>query len=335
MPVWVGNYVLMGYGEGAVMGVPAHDERDFAFAKKYGLPIEQVIAVPGETFSLDGWQEWYADKSRGVCINSGKYDGLDYDGGDRRDRRRPEGEGPRRQAGAVPPARLGHFAPALLGHADSDHPLRSLRRRCRCPRRTCRCVLPENLVPGRQRQPAREVRTVPQVHLPEVRQAGAARDRHDGHLRRLGLVLHALLLARTPATMVDARNDYWMPMDQYIGGIEHAVLHLLYARFWTKVMRDMGLVKFDEPFKRLFTQGMLTHDCYYREDAAGKKRWFYPAEIDVEYDDKGRPLKVTAREDGQPVDLRRRREDVEEQEQRRRAARHHRRSSAPTRRAPS
>jgi leucyl-tRNA synthetase len=103
------------------------------------------------------------------------------------------------------------------------------------------------------------------------------------------------------SAMVDSRNDYWMPMDQYIGGIEHAVLHLLYARFWTKVMRDLGLVKFDEPFKRLFTQGMLTHDCYYREDAAGRKRWFYPAEIDIEYDDKGRPLKVTAREDGEPV----------------------------------
>jgi len=91
-------------------------------------------------------------------------------------------------------------------------------------------------------------------------------------------------------------------MDQYIGGIEHAVLHLLYARFWTKVMRDMGLVKFDEPFMRLFTQGMLTHDCYYREDAAGKKRWFYPAEIDIVYDDKGRPQTVTARDDGQPVE---------------------------------
>ena len=90
-------------------------------------------------------------------------------------------------------------------------------------------------------------------------------------------------------------------MDQYIGGIEHAVLHLLYARFWTKVMRDMGLVKFGEPFQRLFTQGMLTHECYYREDAAGRKRWFYPAEIDIEYDDKGRPLKVTALEDGLPV----------------------------------
>jgi leucyl-tRNA synthetase len=102
--------------------------------------------------------------------------------------------------------------------------------------------------------------------------------------------------------MVDARNDYWMPMDQYIGGIEHAVLHLLYARFWTKVMRDMGLVKFDEPFKRLFTQGMLTHDCYYREDEGGRKRWFYPAEIDIVYDDNGRPQTVTARKDGQPVE---------------------------------
>jgi len=101
--------------------------------------------------------------------------------------------------------------------------------------------------------------------------------------------------------MVDSRNDYWMPMDQYIGGIEHAVLHLLYARFWTKVMRDLGLVKFDEPFTRLFTQGMLTHDCYYREDDEGRKRWFYPNEIDIEFDDKGRPVKATAREDALPV----------------------------------
>ncbi len=101
--------------------------------------------------------------------------------------------------------------------------------------------------------------------------------------------------------MVDLRNDYWMPMDQYIGGIEHAVLHLLYARFWTKVMRDLGLVKFDEPFTRLFTQGMLTHECYFREQPDGKKRWYYPAEIDVEYDERGRPQKVTAKEDGLPV----------------------------------
>jgi len=92
-----------------------------------------------------------------------------------------------------------------------------------------------------------------------------------------------------------------MPMDQYIGGIEHAVLHLLYARFWTKVMRDLGLVKFDEPFKRLFTQGMLTSECYYRELPGGGKRWFYLSELDIEYDPKGRPIKITAKEDGLPV----------------------------------
>jgi leucyl-tRNA synthetase len=103
--------------------------------------------------------------------------------------------------------------------------------------------------------------------------------------------------------MVDARNDYWMPMDQYIGGIEHAVLHLLYARFWTKVMRDCGLIRFDEPFTRLFTQGMLLNDCYYREDESGKRRWFYPNEVEVAFDEKGRPTGARAKEDGQPVSL--------------------------------
>ena len=103
--------------------------------------------------------------------------------------------------------------------------------------------------------------------------------------------------------MVGAGTDYWMPMDQYIGGIEHAVLHLLYARFWTKVMRDMKLVEFDEPFTRLFTQGMLLNECYFREDASGKKRWYYPNEVEIRHDDKGRPMSAVAREDGQPVEL--------------------------------
>ena len=105
------------------------------------------------------------------------------------------------------------------------------------------------------------------------------------------------------AAMVDQRNDDWMPMDQYIGGIEHAVLHLLYARFWTKVMRDLGLVKFDEPFSNLFTQGMLLNDSYFREEADGRKRWFYPTEVELKFDDKGRPNSAIARSDGQPVSL--------------------------------
>jgi leucyl-tRNA synthetase len=107
--------------------------------------------------------------------------------------------------------------------------------------------------------------------------------------------------------MVDARNDYWMPMDQYIGGIEHAVLHLLYARFWTRVMHDLGLVSFKEPFTNLFTQGMLSAECFYREETSGpnvgKKRWYYPAEVEVQYDDKGRPTGAIAKDDGQPVTL--------------------------------
>ncbi len=103
--------------------------------------------------------------------------------------------------------------------------------------------------------------------------------------------------------MVDARNDYWMPMDQYIGGIEHAVMHLLYARFWTKIMRDLGLVKFDEPFVNLLTQGMVLNETYYREDEAGKKSWFNPADIDLSLDDKGRPQGALLKADGKPVQI--------------------------------
>jgi leucyl-tRNA synthetase len=103
--------------------------------------------------------------------------------------------------------------------------------------------------------------------------------------------------------MVDERVDYWMPMDQYIGGIEHAVLHLLYARFWTKVMRDFGLVKFDEPFTKLLTQGMVLNETYYREDASGKKVWFNPADVSLTTDDRGRPVSATLKSDGQPVQI--------------------------------
>jgi leucyl-tRNA synthetase len=103
--------------------------------------------------------------------------------------------------------------------------------------------------------------------------------------------------------MIDARNDYWMPMDQYIGGIEHAVLHLLYARFWTKVMRDFGLVKFDEPFTNLLTQGMVLNETYFREDAAGKKTWFNPDDVALTTDERGRPVSAVLKADGQPVNL--------------------------------
>jgi leucyl-tRNA synthetase len=299
--VWIGNYVLMGYGEGAVMGVPAHDERDFAFAKKYGLAIQQVISVPGETFSTDAWQEWYADKRRGTCVNSGKYDGLTYEAatdaiaadlkllglGDKQIQYRLRDWGISRQRYWGTPIPIIH-----CGSCGSVP----------VPEKDLPVVLPEDLVPDGSGNPLAKCEaflncTCPQCGQPARRET----DTMDTFVDSAWYYMR--YCSPGAATMVDARNDYWMPMDQYIGGIEHAVLHLLYARFWTKVMRDFGLVSFDEPFMRLFTQGMLLHECYYRDDEAGGRRWYYPNEVEVQHDDKGRPAGATLVADGKPVQL--------------------------------
>jgi len=304
VPVWIGNYVLMGYGEGAVMAVPGHDERDFAFAQKYGLPIKQVIGIPGETFSTDAWQDWYADKQRGACIQSGAYDGLSYEAavdaiaadlkekglGDKQTNYRLRDWGISRQRYWGTPIPIIHCedcGPVPVPEADLP------------------VALPDHLIPDGSGNPLNRYEpflacTCPSCGKPARRETDTMDTFVDSAWYYMRYCSPDAKVNGKPA-MVDARNDYWMPMDQYIGGIEHAVLHLLYARFWTKVMRDMGLVSFGEPFSRLFTQGMLTHDCYYRDQADGKKRWYYPAEVDIEYDAKGRPVKATAREDGQPV----------------------------------
>ena len=169
--VWVGNYVLMTYGDGAVMGVPAHDERDFAFARKYQLPIRQVVAVAGKEYSDQAWQEWYGDKQSGLTINSGKYDGLSHkeavdaiaaDLG-------AQGLG---EADHLAPARLGHLAPALLGHPDPHHPLPGLRPGAG-PREGPAGGAARRPDPRRQRQPAGQERSLPVLRLPQLRQAGA------------------------------------------------------------------------------------------------------------------------------------------------------------------
>ena len=302
VPVWVGNYVLMGYGDGAVMGVPAHDERDFAFAKKYGIDILQVVHVDGEHFSYDHWQEWYADKQRGVTVNSGNLSGLGYEAavdavaaalaahglGEKKTTWRLRDWGISRQRYWGTPIPIIHCA-----HC-GDVPV---------PEQDLPVVLPEDLIPDGSGNPLNKSASFLNVACPRC---GAAAQRETDTMDTF--VDSAWYYMRyccpdSDGAMVDARNDYWMPMDQYIGGIEHAVLHLLYARFWTKAMRDLGLVTFDEPFTRLFTQGMLLNESYYREEASGKKRWFYPSEVDVQFDDKSHPIGATAREDGLPVQL--------------------------------
>jgi leucyl-tRNA synthetase len=301
VPVWVGNYVLMAYGEGAVMGVPAHDERDFAFAKRYGLPIKQVIrhTQPGFTFDTNEWQPWYAEKEAGVCVNSGKYDGLRYEAavdavaadlaakgiGEKQVRYRLRDWGISRQR--------YWGTPIPIIHCEACGPVP-------VPEKDLPVVLPEDLVPDGSGNPLNKDERFLACSCPKC--GKAARRETDTMDTFVDSAWYYMRYCCPDAkTMVDARVDYWMPMEQYIGGIEHAVLHLLYARFWTKVMRDLGLVKFDEPFTQLFTQGMLLAECFYREDAQGRRRWYYPAEVDVKYDEKGRPVGAVALDDGQPV----------------------------------
>jgi leucyl-tRNA synthetase len=283
--VWIGNYVLMSYGEGAVMGVPAHDERDFAFAKKYGLPIPQVIAVPGEQFSTEAWAEWYTDKQRGVCMQSGKYDGLGH-------------------AAAVD-AIAADLAAKGLGHKQVQYRLRdwgiSRQRYWGTPIPVIHCadcgvvpvpyedlpvVLPEDLVPDGSGSPLTKHEPFLRCTCPSC--GKPARRETDTMDTFVDSAWYYMRYASAGAdTMVDKRNDHWLPLDVYIGGIEHAVLHLLYARFWTKVMRDMGMLTCDEPFVRMINHGMLLNHIYFTRNAKGGKDYVPPAEVKPSFDAAG------------------------------------------------
>jgi len=285
--VWVGNYVLMGYGDGAVMGVPAHDERDFAFALKYGIPIRQVVLVDGETFDFHRWQDWYADKQRGVTVNSDSFSGLPY----------------REAVDAVAHA----LAQKGLGEKKTTWRLRdwgiSRQRYWGTPIPMIHCeehgavpvpekdlpvVLPTDCVPDGSGNP---------LHKHAGFHAGvtcpvcgkAARRETDTMDTFVDSSWYFMRYCdpKNQQAMVADGADYWMPMDQYIGGVEHAVLHLLYARFWTKVMRDMGLVKADEPFTRLLTQGMVLNHIYFHRDDKGGKHYHPPLEVTPTLDARG------------------------------------------------
>ncbi len=299
--VWVGNYVLIGYGEGAVMGVPAHDERDFAFAKRYGLPIKQVIAVPGETFSTDAWQPWYADKTRGVCVNSGKYDGLGHQAateaiaadlaalglGGKQVQWRLRDWGISRQRYWGTPVPIIHCqACGEVPVPDADLPV----------------VLPEDCVPDGSGNPLNRRADFLEVACPRC---GAPARRETDTMDTFvdsSWYFTRFACADARDAMVDERVGYWLPVDQYIGGIEHAILHLLYARFWSKVMRDLGLVAFDEPFSNLLTQGMVLNHIFWRRTDKGGIVYFSPDEVTVQTDADGRVIGAHAKADGEPVE---------------------------------
>ena len=286
--VWVGNYVLIGYGDGAVMGVPAHDERDFAFALKYGIEIKQVVLVDGEHFDYHQWHDWYADKQRGVTINSDNFSGLSYK------------DAVAAVANALAQKGLGELkttwrlrdwgvsrqrywgTPIPIIHCDEHGAVP-------VPEKDLPVVLPADCVPDGSGNP---------LHKHEGFHAGvtcpvcgkAARRETDTMDTFVDSSWYFMRYCdpKNADAMVAEGADYWMPMDQYIGGIEHAILHLLYARFWTKVMRDLGLVKVDEPFTKLLTQGMVLNHIYSRRTAKGGKDYFWPHDVEHVLDEGGK-----------------------------------------------
>jgi len=300
LPVWVANYVLMAYGEGAIMAVPGHDERDFEFANKYGLPIRQVISPPDEREYDDrNWHDDYAAK-QGRLVNSGPYDGLEWSEGfeaivadlEKKGAGRARTQFRLRDWGISRQRYWGCPIPIIHCPDCGDVPV---------PEADLPVVLPEELVPDGSGNPLNRHADFLDTRCPKC-DAAAKRetDTMDTFVDSSWYFLRYTGPDNDQA-MVDERADAWMPVDQYIGGIEHAILHLLYARFWTKLMRDEGLVEVDEPFRRLLTQGMVLAETYYREDESGRKTWFNPADVEVQRDGKGEILSAVLGEDGRPV----------------------------------
>ncbi|MGA2024122.1 MAG: leucine--tRNA ligase [Steroidobacteraceae bacterium] len=299
--IWVANYVLMAYGEGAVMGVPAHDERDFAFAQRYGIEIRTVVSSVNGSYRLVGtaWQADYAED--GVLIDSGEFSGL--------------------RSSAAIEAIAGALERVGLGAKRVHWRLRdwgiSRQRYWGCPIPLIHCehcgtvavpdeqlpvLLPENLVPDGTGNPLLRDRAFVECACP---QCGAAARRETDTMDTFVdsswyfLRYASAHQARSP---VDARTDYWLPVDQYIGGIEHAILHLLYSRFWTRVMRDLGLVQLSEPFANLLTQGMVLNQIYYRALPDGRRQYLNPNEVEPVLDADGARIGAVALNDDTPVE---------------------------------
>ena len=352
LPIWIANYVLMGYGEGAVMAVPAHDERDFEFADKYGLPVKHVIASPElsacwdklaalleadgveldhEDIDLVGMftylshilmdipapskavidavhafaaqlQQESPSTAHGTLVCSGKYNGMTFQNafdaittdltarglGKKRSQFRLRDWGISRQR------YWGCPIPIIHCFTCGDVPV---------PDEQLPVVLPEQVSITGAGSPLAKM---PEFYMTPCPQCGKEAKRETDTMDTFveSSWYYARYASPDCATaMVDERARHWLPVDQYIGGIEHAILHLLYARFFHKLMRDEGLVEGDEPFTNLLTQGMVVAPTFYREDAQGRKQWINPAEVDVATDERGRPTGAKLKTDGQPVSI--------------------------------
>ena len=306
VPIWVANFVLMGYGTGAVMAVPGHDQRDFEFASKYGLPKKQVIALKHpknddeRSYDPDRWQDWYGDKTRETeLVNSAEFDGLDFQGAFE--------------------ALAERFERKAQGQRRVNYRLRdwgvSRQRYWGCPIPVIYCdkcgavpvpedqlpvVLPEDVQFTGTGSP---IKADPEWRRTTCPECGGAAERETDTFDTFmeSSWYYARYTSPGAATQIDARANYWLPVDQYIGGIEHAILHLMYFRFFHKLLRDARMVDSNEPARNLLCQGMVIAETFYRLNADGSRDWFNPADVDVVRDERGRITGATLRSDGQPV----------------------------------
>lgn len=301
LPVWVANYVLMHYGDGAVMAVPAHDERDFEFAHKYNLPVKSVVRTSSGDTNPAPWQDAYGE--HGTLINSGEFDGLDF-------------------AGAFDAMEVA-LIKKNLGASRTQFRLRdwgiSRQRYWGCPIPIIHCdacgdvpvpedqlpvVLPEDVVPDGAGSPLARMPEFYECSCPKCGQpAKRETDTMDTFVESSWYYARYASPHFEGGLVEKSAADHWLPVDQYIGGIEHAILHLLYARFFHKLMRDEGLVSSNEPFKNLLTQGMVIAETYYRREANGAYTWFNPADVELERDSKAKVISAKLKSDGLPVEI--------------------------------
>jgi leucyl-tRNA synthetase len=340
LPIWVANFVLMGYGTGAVMAVPGHDERDHEFALQYGLPIKMVVVDRDVVDALDelkhdlasgvgadtlrnamrGAQSDVYESSaavrtveafetrvletesfteHGTLVNSGAFDGMDFDAAFDAiaAKLESEGRGARkvnwrlRDWGVSRQRYWGCPIPIVYCGKCDAVPV---------PEDQLPVVLPEDVAFTGVKSP---IKTDPEWRRTTCPRCGGPAERETDTFDTFmeSSWYYARYTSPGAATQVDQRADYWLPVDQYIGGIEHAILHLLYFRFYHKLMRDTGLVHSDEPATRLLCQGMVVADTFYREHDDGSKHWYNPAEVDVQHDDRGHVTGAVLKADGQPV----------------------------------
>ena len=289
VPIYAANFVLMSYGSGAVMAVPGHDQRDWEFAEKYDIERKQVIFPVEGDANIDA----AAFTEKGILNNSGEFDGLtseqafdaiaDWLEANNKGKRQVNFR--LRDWGVSRQRYWGCPIPVIKSEGKASRPADEFP-----------VLLPEDVIVDGSGSPLKNMPEFYDLGNGETRET----DTFDTFFESSWYYARYCCPDATDK-MLDERANYWLPVDQYVGGIEHAILHLLYARFFNKLMRDEGLIEHDEPFKKLLTQGMVICETFYRENVDGSKDWFNPADIEIQRDDKGKIISSKLASDGKPV----------------------------------